>query len=145
MNEELREVRPEDCKLLFEWANEKEVRKNSFSSAEISYEEHKEWFQRLLSREDCKQYIYCVDGIDVGQVRVSINGENAEIGYSICSDKRGYGYGKSMIELLKKRIKEDVPQVQVLVAKVKTENIASHKVFVGLGYEEKYRQYELML
>lgn len=143
MIEKLRLATQDDVDLLFGWANEEEVRKNSFSTEKILYEDHVQWFQRLLKREDCKQYIYYVDDVAAGQVRVTVEGDKAEIGYSICASCRGKGYGKKMLRLLQEQLKQDMPEVKTLVARVKPENIASQKVFLGLGYEETHRQYEI--
>ena len=145
MSEYLRLVTSDDMDLLFEWANDDSVRKNSFSSEKILYESHKKWFAKLLEREDCRQYIYCVDDEPVGQVRVTAEGERAEIGYSICAEKRGMGYGKRMLHLVAEQVNKDLPQVQTLMGRVKPENIASSKVFLDLGYEEAYRQYEIRI
>ena len=119
------------------------MRKNSFSTEKIPYENHVEWFKRLLEREDCKQYIYYVDDVAVGQVRVAMENDKAEIGYSICNTARGKGYAKKMLQLLREQLKKDVPEVKTLVAKVKPENVASQKAFLGTGYKEIYRQYEI--
>ena len=145
MNEYLRLVMQEDMDLLFEWANDDSVRQNSFSSEKILYEDHKKWFARLLERDDCRQYIYCLDEEPIGQVRVTVEGDKAEIGYSICADKRGMGYGKKILKLVREQVKKDLPKVQILVGRVKPENLASSKVFLDLGYEETYRQYEIKI
>ena len=54
----LRTAEETDMMLLFEWANELSVRQNSFSTEEISYEEHKNWFQELQRDPQRRQYIY---------------------------------------------------------------------------------------
>ena len=41
-----------DVDLLFSWANDKEVRKNSFSSEPICYEEHLAWFRKKYQERD---------------------------------------------------------------------------------------------
>ena len=143
MIEYLRCATGEDIDLLFEWVNDEEVRKVSFSTDMILYSEHKKWFFNLLKSENCKQYIYCVDDEPVGQVRITIDGNKAGISYSICAAKRGNGYCKRMLRLVMLRIKEDFPQIRTLVAQVKPENRVSSKIFLELGYEEIYRQYEI--
>ena len=50
MQQYLRKATIEDMDLLFQWANDPVVRKNSFSTAEISYEEHTKWYHNLLKR-----------------------------------------------------------------------------------------------
>ena len=85
------------------------------------------------------------DNEPVGQARITVCGETAEIGYSICAEKRGMGHGKNLLRQLYKQVREDVPEVKKLIAKVKPDNIASQKVFVDAGYLEKYRAYEISL
>ena len=139
----LRRAERKDAELLFEWANEASVRRNSFSTEEISWEEHKAWYDRILASKDYVQYIYMCDGEAVGQVRIALKGETAEIGYSICKDKRAMGHGKRMLNLLYSKIREEFPKIKRLTAKVKPENTASQKVFEDLGYMEQYREYQV--
>ena len=141
----LRVVTEEDMELLFEWANEQDVRKNSFSAKDISFEEHKKWFQKLLGDKNCRQYIYEYENEAIGQVRIRINGDTAEISYSICVGKRGFGHGKIMLQLLCEEVKNTLPTVRKLVGRVKPDNIASQTTFIEDGFEEVYSSYELMI
>lgn len=141
----LRDATMADMDLLFEWANELSVRKNSFSTEEITYEEHQRWYSELLERKDSRQYIYVFDGEDVGQARITIHGEEAEIGYSICAERRGMGHGKNLLQLLYNQVRKDFPEVEKLVAKVKPGNIASQRAFLDVGYVKKYEAFEICL
>ncbi len=141
----LRQANKDDMDLLFEWANEESVRRNSFSMRTISYEEHQRWFTQILAKTDCKQYIYILEGEAIGQVRLQTDGDTAEISYSICSAKRCRGYEKIMLQLLYKQAKEDFPKVKFLIAKVKPDNIASKKVFMDLGYTEQDGVFQIKL
>ena len=58
----LREAKWEDMEQLFLWANDKEVRKNSFSMEPISYEEHQEWYEKKLEKK-AHRCIFCVTGL----------------------------------------------------------------------------------
>ncbi len=141
----LRNADMQDLDLLFGWVNERSVRQNAFSSQSIVYEEHKKWFKNLLMSHNARQYIYVSDDKPIGQVRVSVEGEDAEIDYSICLQERDKGHGKEMISLLRKQVRQDFPDVKKLIARVKPGNTASQKVFEDTGYAEKYRLYELQL
>lgn len=145
MDEYLREAVEADLDLLFDWANDPEVRRNSFSMAKIAYEEHRKWFLELLQDGSRKQYIYMADQIPIGQIRVIIQADKAEIGYSICKERRGRGYGKRMLALLQKQLLEDAPGVRTLAARVKEENPASEHAFLDSGYQKKYTLFELEL
>lgn len=138
----LRETTEDDADLLFEWTNDASVRENSFSTDEISYDEHIRWFHHMLADDTIRQYIYMHEGEPAGQIRITIDGQTAEIGYSICKEKRGMGLGKEMVALLAVKIEEDYPQVKKLKAKVKPDNMASRSIFLNSGYDWKYCLYE---
>lgn len=139
----LRKATEKDMDLLFQWANDPIVRTNSFTTEPIPYQEHCEWYKKLLTRTDCHQYIYMQGRENVGQVRIIINGNEAEISYSICREKRCMGHGKRLIQLLGRQVKIEFPDVKKLTAKVKADNIASRQAFLDVGYMENYLCYEL--
>ncbi|ABZ94477.1 acetyltransferase [Leptospira biflexa serovar Patoc strain 'Patoc 1 (Ames)'] len=132
-------VRPaieDDCKLIFEWANEPEVRNASFHSKKIEWSEHKNWFSEKLQNPDSIIYIFEVDGEAAGQIRFDKNGEFFEIDYSIDKKYRGNGFGNAIVRLgitnLKSQFKESIR----VVARVKEGNLISAKVFQNIGFKE---------
>lgn len=139
----LRRAARADADLLFEWANDPIVRQNSFHSEPIPYEVHQKWFARMMEDENTVQYILMADGGPVGQIRLIIDGNEAEIGYSISSRHRRKGYGRMILRLAAKEVKRTFPNIKKLVAKVRPENIASRKLFESEGYDMKYSSYAL--
>lgn len=75
-------------------------------------------------------------------MRVTVKGDTAEIGYSVCAEKRGMGHGEQILTLIAGQIEVDFPEVKRVIGKVKTENIASQRAFLNTGYTENYRVYE---
>lgn len=144
-NEYLRPVVESDRDLLFAWANEPLVRQNSFSTKEITYEEHKKWFADLMKDNSCRQYIYICGKEAIGQARVKQRGDEGEISYSICAQKRGMGYGKRLLRLVCMRAKEDFPMIRKLQGKVKPDNTASRKAFLRAGFLENNDTFEIEL
>lgn len=142
MKEQLRRAVWQDIDLLFEWANDIQVRQNSFCTNPISYEEHTVWFKKILQDEHWVQYIYEYENEAIGQIRLHLIEKEAEISYSICKEKRGQGFGKKMLYQLKQQIAIDFPEVVKLTAYVKPENISSKKIFLNNGFVEKYSLYE---
>ena len=124
----------DDVDLLFSWVNDTKVRKNSFSSDDISYEEHIQWFTSVLSSEDTEIFIYILNEEPIGQVRLKYEGQTATISYSIAAKFRGQGLGKRMIHDIAEHILQLHPEVSILIAKVKGDNIASQKIFESEGY-----------
>lgn len=143
MQPELKRAVWEDRDLLFAWANDPLVRKNSFTSREILYEEHREWYRCLLADPNRMQYLYIKNGIPAGQARIAAAGEEAEVSYSICAAQRGKGYAKEMLCLLREQMAVDFPDVKYLTAKVKADNGASKHVFQSIGYQKVYEIYRV--
>ena len=141
----LREATSEDRDLLFEWANDPVVRMNSFHSDPISYEEHKNWFNRIMNDENSLQFIMMEEDKSIGQIRLTICDDEATIGYSIGIQYRGKGYGHIILELIADEIKNSYPEIRTLNAKVKPDNIASNALFEKAGYEKDYISYSYRL
>lgn len=144
MNVYLRAAESTDLDLLFRWVNEPLVRKNSFSTGTISYEEHRKWYKKILGDANCRQYIYMDDACPVGQARIVCKEDVVEVNYSICVQKRSKGYGKKLLELISRQAWIDFPQAKKLIGRVKSENAASQKAFIDAGYQEDYHIYELL-
>ena len=54
--------------ILFRWANESAVRRNSFTPKEISVKEHRDWFLRTLDDAKRIQLIAETKGCRIGQI-----------------------------------------------------------------------------
>ena len=132
----LKKVKETDIELIFQWANDEETRKNSFHMASISFEEHKQWFEQKIHSNTCEIYIAYRAEKPVGQVRLEYEEDKAYISYSVEKNERGKGYGKKIISSAEQILLEG-GTADVIVAKVKFNNISSQKVFEKLGYEMK--------
>ncbi len=141
----LRKAEEKDIDLLYEWANDPVVRANSFCSDPISYEDHKKWFSRVITDPAILQFILMADDVPVGQIRLTVDNESAEIGYSIAGTYRGKGYGRRILQLIAEEVHEKHPEIKKLTAKVKPGNMASRKLFESESYSLKYYGYTLNL
>lgn len=134
-----------DVNIFFQWANDEETRKNSFHTNLISFEEHKQWFEEKIHSENCEIYIAYEDETPVGQVRLEYEDDIAHISYSVDKNQRGKGYGEKIILSAEKKVLKN-GMANVMVAKVKYNNISSQKIFEKLGYKvkktEKYIVYK---
>ena len=127
----LRSANYEDCNLLFKWANDSQVRKNSFSPNDIDLESHIRWYEDKMKDENTSIFIVLKDNVEVGQIRVDISDNKGFIHYSIDKNYRGQGIGTEILQL----IKLEITKVN-LIGYVKKENIASMKAFEKAGYEK---------
>lgn len=136
MSIKLRPVREDQCYLLFKWANDETVRRNSFNSHEIDYEEHKKWFESKIKSPNTFIYIgYNDEGTPVGQIRVDVEEGIGVIDYSIDKRYRGQGYGTQLLKEIVLKFRNEGRRVQKLLGKVKMENVPSRRAFQKAGYK----------
>lgn len=141
----LRKACYDDLDLLFAWTNDPETRQNSFSTDYISYDEHCKWFGKMMDNENRIQYILMRGNTPIGQIRLDINKDCADISYSIDATQRGKGYGKKILSLINEEVMLRYPHIKILCGQVKPNNIASSKAFTSVGYAEKFMQYEIRI
>jgi len=130
----LRKVSEKDCRLIWEWANDPEVRAESFTSKAIPYNDHVKWFEGKINDPDC--YLFIAENSkrkSVGQVRFELEGNDAIISISLDRKFRGKGYGSIIIALAAKKIFE-ISEVKVIHAYIKKGNIASMSAFQKAGF-----------
>lgn len=131
----LRRVRKDDLRLLWEWANERDVRASAFSSGPINWEEHNRWFIEKLNNPNCSQFIALDErDIPIGQARFDVQGEEAEIDVSIGNKKRGFGYGSYLIRIAVEKM-FFTTSVKVAHAYVKPTNKPSIYAFRKAGFQ----------
>jgi UDP-2,4-diacetamido-2,4,6-trideoxy-beta-L-altropyranose hydrolase len=132
----LRPAQERDCRMLWEWVNDAQVRKASFSTASISWETHSAWFADKLRRKDCSILIAeNDDGTPIGQVRfdTGANGD-AVVDVSIASAWRGRGLAVPLIRQAAQSLISTSRRGR-LHAFVKRENAASLKAFEHGGFK----------
>ncbi|MDR7856911.1 GNAT family N-acetyltransferase [Tissierella sp.] len=129
-NYELIHATNNDCDLVFKWANDKDVRLNSFNSKPIKYEDHKEWFKNKIESNDSIIYLFKAYGDKVGLIRLDkIESNTYVINYNIAKEHRGKGHATNLLKLIK-----DIYKSSLLIGKVKKDNIGSVKAFLKAGY-----------
>jgi len=132
----LRHVQEEDCRVLWEWINDLEVRASAFSSHPISWEEHIRWITQRLNDPHCVHFIALDDqDMPVGQVRFDVHDEEAEIDISVDRQRRGRKYGSCLIEIAVEKMFLTSP-VKVVHAYVKPQNKASIHAFRKAGFQD---------
>lgn len=133
----VRPVEPSDCGLLWRWANDKAVRKYSFSPEEIPFVRHREWFQRKIASPDTRIYVIELKGEPIGQVRYDrVNENEAQIDISIASEHRGRNLGSFALALTRKIACRDL-KVDRVIGVVVEGNLASCVTFRKAGFTEQ--------
>ena len=145
----LRKAKWEDVDLLFSWANDKEVRKNSFSTEPIDYEGHLAWFGKKYQEKNSQIYIFSEgngrENQEKGMLRLDFYEGAVEISYSIAPGERQKGYGEKLILLAEDEVRHVAQkegfQAITVKACVKPQNRASNCIFTKLGYEKHGMEY----
>jgi UDP-2,4-diacetamido-2,4,6-trideoxy-beta-L-altropyranose hydrolase len=130
----MRPVEARDCRMLWEWANDRMVRQVSFSSAAIPWEEHGRWFSEKLHDPTCLFLMFEDDGNPAGTARIQCTTAiDAEISVTIAPQYRGRGLASHLIEQAIDRAFANFA-TQRVHALVKPDNLASSKSFESSGF-----------
>ncbi len=121
----------DDERLIFDWANDIDVREASFNTSPIKWENHINWFRKKISDNDTLFLIFLMETQPAGVVRIEST-DKAVIGISIDRKYRGKKLATSMLKeaCIAFWISSDVP----IYAYIKKNNIASIKTFEKAGF-----------
>ncbi|MEQ2010477.1 MAG: bifunctional UDP-2,4-diacetamido-2,4,6-trideoxy-beta-L-altropyranose hydrolase/GNAT family N-acetyltransferase, partial [Limisphaerales bacterium] len=137
MNENSLHLRPgtaDDCRRVWEWANEPAVRAVSFTSDPIPWEQHVAWFTRRLADANTRLWLAEQTGSPLGQVRFDLDGPTATISVSLDATQRGKNLGALLIwSVCQKLFRESA--VETIHAFIKPDNAASIRAFEKAGFE----------
>ena len=138
-----------DCDFIFRLANDPSVRANSFSTDPIPYENHLKWYSKTLKSTETKLLIILWDQQQIGQLRIDINrGKSNEIAgiisFSLVKEWRGRGIGTQILLFLQEHIHEHFPEIEILIGKVKPNNIASEKAFLKANFTKNQNLEEFL-
>ena len=131
-----------DSKDIFEWRNDKFTREMSNETKIINWEEHKNWFNKSLNSKKCILLICEESSFNkIALIRFDILNIGAVISINLNPIERGKNLSKQC--LIKSIIffSNSSPFTKELYAEVKENNIASNKLFVGVGFY-KYKVYK---
>lgn len=132
----IRSVHYSDCEDIYVWRSDAVSQSMSFDTDTISYEEHIRWFNSSLNNADRKLYIGKIGSTKIGVCRFDRNTKSGVVEVSINMNPkcRGSGYGKRLLAASIKDYQK-ISKIELL-AKIKTKNLASLKIFKSLGFQE---------
>jgi UDP-2,4-diacetamido-2,4,6-trideoxy-beta-L-altropyranose hydrolase len=135
----LRPALPSDSRLIWNWANDPESRRVSFSADPIPWPQHEKWFSARLRQPPCNFYVAVLgEDMDVGMVRFDpkANGDKpaAIISVNLNPHFRGQGLGPRIIRLASRRVLDD-SKIAAIHAYIKNDNQASIAAFLKAGFK----------
>ncbi len=126
----------EDVTLYYNWANDPEVRSNSFNTQTIKFSDHEKWFSSKLQTENSYLFVAHFNDKEVGQIRFDLNNHGEfEIDFSIEESHRGRGFGGELVKTGTNELILNHQNTNRIIGKVKKENEASKKAFLNAGYK----------
>jgi UDP-2,4-diacetamido-2,4,6-trideoxy-beta-L-altropyranose hydrolase len=133
----LRKACADDCRMVWEWANDPDARKRSFVPDPIPWIEHVKWFESKLRDPQCLYFIALgIAGEPIGQARYDFSGEEATLSVSLDAKFRGNGYGSLVIRAASQNAFDLVP-ISSIHAYIKKDNEPSVRAFAKAGYKEE--------
>lgn len=136
-NYSLRKAVAGDVDIYFNWANDIEVRKNSFNSDNIEYDAHCSWFNANYLANDTRFYIFTTaEDIPVANIRFKIKKDTATLSYLIDERFRGIGFAKKVLEEGTRKFFQENTSVNKVIGLVKDDNVASINAFNASEFEE---------
>jgi UDP-2,4-diacetamido-2,4,6-trideoxy-beta-L-altropyranose hydrolase len=131
----LRPAQADDIRLLWEWANDPDVRAASFSSDPIPWETHVAWFAEKFHQNGSVILIAeTADGAPFGQIRFDIRpGREADLNISLAKENRGSGLAVPTIQRALRDLfaSTDCERVHAFV---KPQNVPSMRAFEKAGF-----------
>lgn len=131
----LRRATARDARFLYNLRNEETVRKASFRTNPVSWEDHIQWLQKKLAGNDSVIFIVKIGDISIGQIRFDSRGDtSADINIAISKKYRGKGYGSKAIQSASKQFFAVSPSARGIRAHIKENNTSSCRAFEAAGY-----------
>lgn len=130
----IRDLKEEDAKIIFDWANDPSTRSNSLNTRPIKWEEHLSWLKLKLQAKNAWFYIVEDDKEPCSFVRFEEkNDKKIYIGIVVSQEFRGRGIGKKAIALGLERFFQTnhIP----VFAQIRSENLASIKAFESNNFK----------
>jgi UDP-2,4-diacetamido-2,4,6-trideoxy-beta-L-altropyranose hydrolase len=132
----IRNVCTEDLQICFDWANDTDVRAQSYNKNQISLDEHSSWFQNKLNDQNSFFYILELNEKPVAQIRFQVNNGEAVLGYLADKSIRSKGLGTAILAAGIEKFIKDYKKAVTITGFVKNSNIASKNSFERLAFKK---------
>lgn len=130
-----RDANLDDCITYFLWANDPDVRRNSFNGGTIPLEDHLDWFESRLRSSDTVMRLAEVDGVPVGQIRLERQAFGFLVNFSVAASARGKGLGTKLLTDAVNQVRpRGAAGGTIIRGLVKPDNEKSKKAFQRAGF-----------
>jgi UDP-2,4-diacetamido-2,4,6-trideoxy-beta-L-altropyranose hydrolase len=123
-----------DAVVAHAWRNHPSTRGMSRDAREIPLDAHRRWWQRTLANPARRLFIAHVGRIDVGVLRLDVEGERAEVSIYLDPACTGLGLGPWVLRAAQRWAARE-PEPRGLLAHIRPGNRASEAAFAAAGFE----------
>jgi UDP-2,4-diacetamido-2,4,6-trideoxy-beta-L-altropyranose hydrolase len=131
-----------DCDTILQWRNHPGIRAMSHDSREISADEHRRWFDRVMQSPSTHLLIGERSGMSVGVVRFDCTDDRAQVSIYVTPHALGRSQGAALLETAESWLQAHVLSVRVLDAEVMASNTASARLFERCAYRQQFTRYQ---
>jgi UDP-2,4-diacetamido-2,4,6-trideoxy-beta-L-altropyranose hydrolase len=136
---DVRKATPKDCEKLFYWRNHPDIRKVSRNSEVIQWEDHKRWFDSVLTDPNRALLVGMHAGSDLGVIRFDIKADEAEVSIYLSPEKLASKMGQPLLSAAEQWLHQHMPDISRIRAIVSGENGRSASLFHKAGYRVELR------
>lgn len=129
---QLRAATDDDCERLLDWRNDPVSVEFSLSRRTVPRSEHQHWFTSVRDSPTTRIWVGEVSGRAVGQVRIDLGADGADVAITVDPAQRRNGYGTRLIAALQDECRR--LGVRVLIARIDERNVASLRMFRACGF-----------
>lgn len=124
----------EESQQIWKWRNDETTRKMSTHSQEITWDEHKRWYQKTIHDKKHLLLLAYYHERPVGMIRFDLlENRSAEININLAPSERSQGLGTSILIAANSYGFQQLDLLKI-DAKVKRDNLPSQKAFLNAGY-----------
>jgi UDP-2,4-diacetamido-2,4,6-trideoxy-beta-L-altropyranose hydrolase len=136
MEIEIRKASHDDINDFYYWRNHKKTRNMLKNSEPISWKEHTNWYLKSLKRINRVSLVILLkeSKLKIGCIGFDIKENNSFISIIIDPKFRKKKLSKISLDQAIKFFKKDNSNIDLILAEIKSENIASEKIFEQVGF-----------
>jgi ribosomal protein S18 acetylase RimI-like enzyme len=125
----LRKATADDSRDLWMWRNDEQTRRGSRATDFVAWANHDAWYREKLKDCDTQILVALEAGVRIGLIRFDrIEMDRFRANITVAAAARGRGVGRAILRLGCDRLIQDYAGATI-VAEVRTENIASRRIF----------------
>lgn len=134
----LRRVTADDARLLWQWANDPDLRSESLTREPIPWEAHLKWLTSRLASARSRLWVMEAGGQAVGHVRCETapGSLSATLSFYVAPEYRGRGLGTALLLAARELTLQEL-DVQEVLALASVTNLASCRAFEKAGFSSR--------